>query len=426
MKNVLTIDVRNNCECDAVFSYDTRTNQILVELIVGDVTSPQLEIYDGDVLSSTVNLTKNTTNIVTIPESCWNIDGHCKFRYKDSGREGATFTIYFPSTLVDIYLIKSTDTTFTIVSKTASGKYLTTDDIVDDLNSTDILKALSANQGNILSGKINDANTNIDTLTKSLNTLIQGEDVSNKDFDSLPWRSFVGYGVNMTNDPVKNSQCAYLVQQIYSKQQILQIAIALNWQNGDLIYYRRFRNGWGSWYRFANTEQIATINTSITEINNNLGATLDPAGDANNIKKTCILRTNSDSTNVKDTNGLLLTFVTQGGQCRLQINTSFNSSNSIYIRTNWYGTWYAWEKNICEKDLTATLTEKLVFPNTKLTDIDNPPHGVSMTIIDNNLYISLMYDWIALEFRVSSVAQPKVRRKYGQSGWTAWQNITLS
>lgn len=349
MRNVISIDSRYDCVCNAVVATDTKTDEIVLEVITGDSTNPYIKLIVNDE-SHYIKLKANQSNYVNITSESWTLGESIQFQYVNNEYEGTLFTLNFPAIIKDITVSQTGETEFTVKSLINSTRALMLEDIVNDLTSTDIYKVLGADQGKVLDGKISDvnnkilnANTNIDTLTKSLGTLISGENVSNKDFDSLPWRSFVGYGSNMTNDPVKNSQCAYLIQQIYSNQQLLQIAIALNWQNGDLIYYRRFRNGWGDWYRFANTEQIASINDSITEINNNLGATTsESCGDADTIKKTCFLRTMSSSTNVKDANGFILTFAVAGGNCRIQMNFSFNTGNTKYIRSYWYGTWYPW------------------------------------------------------------------------------------
>lgn len=273
MRNVISIDSRYDCVCNAVVATDTKTDEIVLEVITGDSTNPCVKLIVNDE-SHYIKLKANQSNYVNITSESWTLGESIQFQYVNNEYEGTLFTLNFPAIVKDITVSQTGETEFTVKSLINSTRALMLEDIVNDLTSTDIYKVLGADQGKVLDGKISDvnnkilnANTNIDTLTKSLGTLISGENVSNKDFDSLPWRSFVGYGSNMTNDPVKNSQCAYLIQQIYSNQQLLQIAIALNWQNGDLIYYRRFRNGWGNWYRFANTEQITTINNSIALLN---------------------------------------------------------------------------------------------------------------------------------------------------------------
>lgn len=96
-------------------------------------------------------------------------------------------------------------------------------------------------------------------------------------------------------------------------------------------------------------DQITAINSNLNTITNNLGYTTQSNPDykfvtnANWTRKTSILLTNENSTNVKENNGFLITFglTTGTGDCCVQINTPF-SGNPVHIRTCWYTQWRDW------------------------------------------------------------------------------------
>lgn len=272
MRNVISIDSRYDCVCNAVVSTDTKTDEIVLEVITGDSANPFVKLIVNDE-SHYIKLKANQSNYVNITSESWTLGESIQFQYVNNEYEGTLFTLNFPAIVKDITVSQTGETEFTVKSLINSTRALMVEDIVNDLTSTDIYKVLGADQGKVLDGKIS--------------------------------------GVN---------------------------------------------------------ELITNLTTIITELNNNLGATLDTAGDANDIKKTCILRTNSASTNVKDNNGLFIALFVQKGQCGIQINTSFNSSNNIYFRTYWYGTWYQWKKNVNEYDITALNTYvNNIYSTTRVT-----------------------------------------------------------
>lgn len=202
----------------------------------------------------------------------------------------------------------------------------------------------------------------------------------------------------------------------------------------------------GFYYKIAQLEtqkvDLTTIESSISNLETNLMTGINITGkDFNNLGNKSFIGTGSGMTNdpINDSRArYIVQHICAGGritQYAKLINWS-NGELNYFRQLNEDNTWSVWNRIAIGYDITIlndsitainnTLTQNLVFPNQQLTDIDNPPHGVSMNIIDQNLYIALTYSWISLEFRVSSTAQPKLRRKYGSSGWTEWQNITLS
>ena len=88
-----------------------------------------------------------------------------------------------------------------------------------------------------------------------------------------------------------------------------------------------------------------TLNSNLNTITTNLGYTPDYiyVANANWTRKTSILLTNENSTNVKENNGFLITFgfATGTGDCCVQINTPF-SGNPVHIRTCWHTQWRDW------------------------------------------------------------------------------------
>lgn len=202
----------------------------------------------------------------------------------------------------------------------------------------------------------------------------------------------------------------------------------------------------GFYYKIAQLEtqkvDLTNIESSISNLETNLMTGIDTTGkDFNNLGNKSFIGTGSGMTNDPISNPsarYLVQHICAGSritQYAKLINWS-NGELNYFRQLNEDNTWSVWSRIVIGYDITTlnnsitainnTLTQNLIFPNQQLTDIDNPPHGVSMNIIDQNLYVALTYSWISLEFRISSTAQPKLRRKYGSSGWTEWQNITLS
>lgn len=202
----------------------------------------------------------------------------------------------------------------------------------------------------------------------------------------------------------------------------------------------------GMYYNIAQLEtqkvDLTTIESSINNIETSLITGINTTGkDFNNLGNKSFIGTGSGMTNdpINDSRArYIVQHICAGGritQYAKLINWS-NGELNYFRQLNEDNTWSVWSRIAIGYDITTlnnsitainnTLTQNLIFPNQQLTDIDNPPHGVSMNIIDNNLYVALTYSWISLEFRISSTAYSKLRRKYGSSGWTEWQNITLS
>jgi hypothetical protein len=201
-------------------------------------------------------------------------------------------------------------------------------------------------------------------LADRFETMITGINITGSDFSNLGNESFIGTGNGMLNDPMNDSRARYLVQQINAGSYILQWAKLLNWENNEKLLYFRQLGEEGIWSEW---DRVG-IGTEINDLNN---------------KKV----------NIADI-----------------VDNLTSTATNLPLSAN----------------QGRIINGKIAFPNTKLEDLDNPPHGVSMAIISNVLYISLMYDWIALEFQVSPETQPKVRRKYGGSGWAEWKYIVLS
>lgn len=124
-------------------------------------------------------------------------------------------------------------------------------DIVDNLVSTATDLPLSANQGRVL-------NEDIDNLEIALRT---GVNLSGGDFNNFGLVSINGQGSNMTNAPIDNPSCGYIVHQIVGENTILQFAKATNWNNGELLFFRQMRaNGvWGEWLQVGLQNDIETL-----------------------------------------------------------------------------------------------------------------------------------------------------------------------
>lgn len=168
MRNVISIDVINSCSCNAIAITDTKTNEIIIEVITGDANSPRLElIRHGDTYKS-VTLNANASNLVELKESEWALSDSIQFRYVDQERTGELFTMYFPATINDIYVNMTSDTVFTVVSKSSSGGGGGTGgnvNVVDNLTSMSTTDALSANQGRVLKESLNVTNNVVSNLS---------------------------------------------------------------------------------------------------------------------------------------------------------------------------------------------------------------------------------------------------------------------
>lgn len=358
MRNIISIDTRDGCSCNAIVATDTKTNEIVIEVITGNDKKPQLKLINGED-TSYITLDANQSNYVNIPSESWVIGGALQFQYEATGRTGELYTISFPQSINDITVSQISETEFSVKSLVIGTQPLTVKDIVNNLTSTDIYKVLSAYQGKVLDDKVTAVNKNVTELTgdvtelsDELSTLITGVNVNGGDFNNLGNKSFNGQGSNMSNAPISDPRCGYIIHHIVSGDAILQFAKATNWSSGELLCFRQRRNNgnWDNWYRVALDIEINNLTNSTTNLSNTLTTLLDNLGasttmvcnDANDISETSFLRTTTSSTNVKDTNGFILTFATAGGACRIQMNFSFNTGNTKFIRSYWYGNWYPW------------------------------------------------------------------------------------
>ena len=121
MKNILTIDTTNVCTCVLVSAYDTKTNEIIIEINLGNVVSPRLDI--SGTTAMTQMLKANANNQITIKNDIWPLSGSLRFRYADSVKTCDWFNINFPQTTNDIYIKRDDATTFTVVSKPVAPNY---------------------------------------------------------------------------------------------------------------------------------------------------------------------------------------------------------------------------------------------------------------------------------------------------------------
>lgn len=97
MKN--TLSIKPGCICSCVDSIADNTNRIVIEVEVGDVTSPKLKISKNGTLQNTINLTANQINSVQIPTTLFTANADITFQYLDDDYTGKVFTIKFPTTL---------------------------------------------------------------------------------------------------------------------------------------------------------------------------------------------------------------------------------------------------------------------------------------------------------------------------------------
>ena len=148
MQNIIMIDARSQCKCDAVASNGRKVNEIFIEIEVGKVTSPKLEIYTGDTLATTIKLNPSSKNAINFIPEYWNVGSYSKFRYVDDDRTGTMFTINFPSEIKNIYVRKTMDTVFTVVSKSNSGHSNVTVDVGTTTTGEPNTDAIVTNVGN--------------------------------------------------------------------------------------------------------------------------------------------------------------------------------------------------------------------------------------------------------------------------------------
>ena len=160
MRNIINIDVREGCSCDAIVATDSKTNEIIIEVITGNDKEPQLELM-GDNDSTYIALKANQSNYVDIPSESWVLGGALQFRYVATGRTGEIFTLNFPDNIKDITVSQISETEFNVKSLVVSTQPLTVKDIVNNLTSTDIYKVLGADMGSVLDGKILSLNQNV-------------------------------------------------------------------------------------------------------------------------------------------------------------------------------------------------------------------------------------------------------------------------
>ena len=284
MRNIINIDVREGCSCDAIVATDSKTNEIIIEVITGNDKEPQLELIVNDD-STYIALKANQSNYVDIPSESWVLGGALQFRYVATGRTGEIFTLNFPYSINDITVKQISETEFNVNSKSSGGSGETVE-VIDHLMSTDTQSALSANMGRVLDSKVTDANNqinvlgsnitnvsndlnvltnNVNVIDSDLDTLLIGINVTGQDFNSLGYRSFIGIGTNMTNAPLTNTSASYLIQQICVSGRILQYAKAVNWGDGELLWFRQLRGiidgaeYWDNWDQVGLQSDIETL-----------------------------------------------------------------------------------------------------------------------------------------------------------------------
>lgn len=160
----------------------------------------------------------------------------------------------FPKTVLEAVVDSETNETLDIILADKVSKT----DIVDNLESTATNLPLSANQGRIV-------NENIGNMETALMT---GINVTGQDFNELDYGSFIGIGTNMTNAPHTNSSVSYLIQQICVRERILQYAKAVNWGDGELLWFRQMRiiagdgdgaQYWDNWHQVGLQSDINTL-----------------------------------------------------------------------------------------------------------------------------------------------------------------------
>lgn len=263
MRNVISIDSRYDCVCNAVVSTDTKTDEIVLEVITGDSTNPYIKLIVNDE-SYYIKLKANQSNYVNITSESWVLGESIQFQYVNNEYEGTLFTLNFPAIIKDITISQTGETEFTVKSLINSTRALMLEDIVNDLTSTDIYKVLSANMGSVLNGKIGDANALIDALAKYVNPITKGVSLTDSDFDNLGDKPLIGIGTRMANDPVGNTAVRYLVVHIpaYNNYETVQLAKSMNYgTTANLFYYRQQKHdgSWSNWTRFATGNDIASV-----------------------------------------------------------------------------------------------------------------------------------------------------------------------
>lgn len=173
MRNIISIDTRDGCSCDAIAITDTKTNEIVIEVITGNDKKPQLKLINGED-TSYITLDANQSNYVNIPSESWVLGGALQFQYEATGRTGELYTISFPDTINDITVSQISETEFSVKSLVIGTQPLTVKDIVNNLNSTDIYKVLGAPQGRELKALIDTNVINIEALEKLVNDNVTG------------------------------------------------------------------------------------------------------------------------------------------------------------------------------------------------------------------------------------------------------------
>ena len=185
MRNTIIIDSTNVCTCEAVVCCDTQSNEIILEIKIPNVQSPQFELYIDDTLVKKIDLTSLATNIFILSEEYWNLGSYVKFRFVTANSTGTMFRINFPETITDISVARSGTTEFTVISKeieedeeddessegggTSDGGSTSSIDVIDNLTSTNTKAALSANQGRILKSNIDSQADRVTELLTNLN-----------------------------------------------------------------------------------------------------------------------------------------------------------------------------------------------------------------------------------------------------------------
>lgn len=160
MRNTLTIQSSDICECVCIDNVDDGTNSIYLDLDVKNATNPKLKIYKNGALTNTIALTPNQSNLVVIPASLYVANAIITFSYSDDSYVGNTFTINFPDKLEgNMMVTKESDYGF-------NAKYRKSGSIYDDALSTTSENAV---QNKVVTAALNNKQNKL-TIDSALST----------------------------------------------------------------------------------------------------------------------------------------------------------------------------------------------------------------------------------------------------------------
>lgn len=127
MRNIIHVNLTDNCNCDLLSNIDTKTNELNLEVICDLSKNPKLKIG-----STVTNITANPQQF-DLSSDVFGKDGDFSFILYDDSHTGDTFTIHRNSKSADYLLKKISNFEYSLTAKDEPPDYVTNGELSEAL-----------------------------------------------------------------------------------------------------------------------------------------------------------------------------------------------------------------------------------------------------------------------------------------------------